>query len=188
MGPVARTGQTMTVDEFLALGEAPFRYWLVEGSLVVNEPKLPHQIAVGNLLYALTAWVRAAPGRGHAGMPADFVLDDRNVYAPDVWWVAEDRKPAPGDLDLAGLPDLVVEVRSPSTWHHDVGAKRAHYEASGIAELWLVDTAAHTVTVHRRSAPGAPVYDVVEVVAGDGVLGSPLLPGFGAVVSGLFVP
>jgi hypothetical protein len=30
--------------------------------------------------------------------------------------------------------------------------------------------------------------DVVAVVAGDEVLGSPLLPGFGAVVSGLFVP
>ena len=43
----------MTVDEFLALGEAPFKYWLVEGRLVVNEPKLPHQIAVGNILYAL---------------------------------------------------------------------------------------------------------------------------------------
>ena len=40
----------MTVDEFLALGEAPFKYWLVEGHLVVNGPKLPHQIAVGNIL------------------------------------------------------------------------------------------------------------------------------------------
>lgn len=185
---MARTGQTMTVDEFLALGEAPFKYWLVEGRLVVNEPKLPHQIAVGNILYALDSWRRATPGRGHVGMPADFILDDRNIYAPDVWWVREERKPRPGDLDLDGLPDIVVEVRSPSTWRHDLGAKRAHYEASGIAELWLVDTGTCAVMAHRRSRPTAPTYDVVDTLAGDDALTSPLLPGFGAAVAGLFVP
>ena len=178
----------MTVDEFFALGEAPFKYWLVEGHLVVNEPKLPHQIAVGNILFALQSWRRAAPGRGHVGMPADFRLDDRNVYAPDVWWVGEARRPAPGALDLAGLPDLVVEVRSPSTWRYDLGAKRTHYERSGIAELWLVDTDDQAVSAHRRSVPGAPHYDVVDVVSGDDEVTSPLLPGFSAVASRLFVP
>ena len=185
---MARTGQTMTVDEFLALGEAPFKYWLVEGRLVVNEPKLPHQIAVRRLLVALSNWVDAVPGRGHVGMPADFILDDRNIYAPDLWWVREERKPRPGDLDLDGLPDLVVEVRSPSTWRYDLGAKRAHYEASGIAELWLVDTGRCEVMAHRRSAPAVPTYDVVDTRSGDDVLTSPLLPGFGVAVAGLFVP
>jgi Uma2 family endonuclease len=178
----------MTVDAFLALGEAPFKYWLVEGRLVVNEPKLPHQIAVGNILYALDSWRRAATGRGHVGMPADFILDDRNIYAPDVWWVREERKPRLGDLDLRGLPDIVVEVRSPSTWRYDVGAKPAHYEASGIAELWLVDTGTCAVLAHRRSAPAAPTYDVVDTLSGDDVLTSPLLPGFEVAVAGLFVP
>jgi Uma2 family endonuclease len=178
----------MTVDEFFALGEAPFRYQLVEGALVVNEPKLPHQIAVANVLMALTTWRRAAPGRGYAGMPADFVLDERNVYAPDVWWVAEARKPRPGDLDLDGLPDLVVEVRSPSTWRYDLGAKRRHYASSGIAELWLVDTRSQTVAAHRRSTPSTPDFDVTVVATADDELGSPLLPGFGVAVRELFVP
>jgi Uma2 family endonuclease len=178
----------MTVDEFLALGEAPFKYWLVEGHLVVNEPKLPHQIAVRRILVALTIWVDAAPGRGEVGMPADFVLDDRNVYAPDVWWVREDRKPAPGDLDPAGLPDLVVEVRSRSTWRYDLGTKRGHYERAGIAELWLVDTTERAITVHRRSSPDAPTFDTIAIVSGDNALTSPLLPGFSAVASRLFVP
>jgi hypothetical protein len=44
----------MTVDELFALGEAPFRYQLVEGCLVVNEPKLPHQ--------TVTAHRRSTPG------------------------------------------------------------------------------------------------------------------------------
>lgn len=184
------TGLPMTVDEFLALPVAPFRYQLVEGSLVVNEPKLPHQNAVGNIYWALVSWRRAAPGRGHVGMPADFVLDERNVYAPDVWWVREARKPRDGDLDPPALPDLVVEVRESATWHHDLGAKCRHYARLGIAELWLVNARTQIVTVHRRSAPDVADFDVIDVVSGDcgDRLTTPLLPGFCVPVRELFVP
>ncbi len=184
--PVARTGQRMTADEFLALPEAPFRYQLVDGELVVNEPKLPHQVAVRNIIVALHAWRSAGAGRGFASTPADFRFDDRNIYAPDVWWVREERKPGPGDLDLAGLPDIVVEVRSPSTWRHDRGTKRARYEAAGVAELWLVDTIDHTVDVLRRSVAGAPTFDAPVVLGPGDVVTSPLLPGFSLAVDEVF--
>ncbi len=121
-------------------------------------------------------------------MPADFRLDDANIYAPDVWWVGEQRKPRPGDLDLDGLPDLVVEVRSPSTWRYDLVGKRSHYEAAGVAELWLVDTDAMSVAVHRGSGRAVATFDVVGVVGVHDRLTSPLLPGFGVVVGDLFAP
>jgi len=35
-----------------------------------------------------------------------------------------------------GPPDLAVEVRSPGSWHLDIGPKRDVYEASGTEELW----------------------------------------------------
>lgn len=183
-------GQPMTLDEFFALPVAPFRYQLVEGSLVVNEPKLTHQIAVGNVFWVLESWRRAAPDRGHVGMPADFVLDERNIYAPDVWWVAEDRKPQPTDVDPPHLPDLVVEVRNPETWHHDLGAKCRNYAQLGIAELWLVNPRTQIVTVHRRSAPGRDQFDLIDMVSGDcgARLTSPLLPGFSVPVRELFIP
>jgi Uma2 family endonuclease len=103
-----------------------------------------------------------------------------------VWWVSEARKPRRGDLDLDGLPDLVVEVRSPSTWRLDLGPKRARYGESGIAELWLVDTEVEVVTVHRRTAPGTIAYDVaLDFGVGD-TLASPLLPGFELPVADVF--
>lgn len=191
---MARTGLTnglpMTVDEFFALPVAPFRHQLVEGSLVVNEPKLPHQNAVGNIYWALVAWRRAGADRGHVGMPADFVVDERNIYAPDVWWVAEERKPREGDLDPPSLPDLVVEVRESTTWHHDLGTKCRNYARLGIAEVWLVNARTQIVTVHRRSAPGVAEFDVVELASGDcgDRLTSPLLPGFSVLVRELFIP
>ena len=49
------------------------------------------------------------------------------------------------------MPDLAVEVRSPSTWRYDVGAKKDGYERHGLPELWLVDTEARSVLVYRRA-------------------------------------
>ena len=71
-----------------------------------------------------------------------------------------------------------MEIRSPSTWRYDVGAKKAGYERHGLPELWLVDTVARTVLVFRRSSPRAPRFDVaIEFDDGRTVV-SPQLPSF----------
>ena len=83
-------------------------------------------------------------------------------------------------------PDLVVEVRSPSTWRYDTTIKFRQYEDSGVAEVWLVDTAAQTVLVYRRSTPQCASFDVaLEIGAGE-TLTSPLLEDFQLDVTELF--
>lgn len=177
----------MTALEFLALPDAPFQHQLIDGELIVNEPRLPHQVATNNLAVALTNWRRAAPGRGFASIPADFEIDAHNVFAPDLWWVAEERRPERGQLAIEGLPDLVVEVRSPSTWRYDVGRKKRRYEEGGVAELWLVDTVG-VVLVYRRSEPSVPTFDVELELDETAVLTSPLLAGFSLAVREIFEP
>jgi Uma2 family endonuclease len=177
----------MTALEFLALPEAPFQHQLIDGELIVNEPRLPHQVAATNLAVALTIWRRAASGRGFASIPADFQIDDHNVFAPDLWWVAEARRPQRGQLAIEGLPDLIVEVRSPSTWRYDIGRKKRRYEEGGVAELWLVDTVG-VVLVYRRSEPSVRTFDVELELDEETVLTSPLLPGFALPVREIFEP
>ena len=61
-----------------------------------------------------------------------------------------------------------------------------NYERHGVAELWLVDTAADVLLVFRRSDPKVATFDVsLELTAAD-VLASPLLPGFALAVSEVF--
>lgn len=170
----------MTAVEFIAAPVSDHgRPWnLVEGEVVVNEPTWTHSSAQGEILFALELWTRAAAGRGRAGSAIDIGLDDRNVFAPDVRWYRESRVPDHDSLPPYPMPDLVVEVRSPSTWRYDIGAKRAGYERHGLPELWLVDTLAHTVLAYRRSDPVAPGFDVSLELGSDQDLSSPLLPGF----------
>jgi Uma2 family endonuclease len=149
---------------------------LIDGVIVPSQPKWRHQHTAGRIYACLLAWVDGS-GFGAIGIPIDVIVDRYNVYAPDVWWVADASCVDPDEY-FRGVPDLAVEVRSPSTWHYDVGVKRARYEQHGLPELWLVDASERVVLVLRRSAPGVRAFDVEQKVSTDEVLTSPQLPGF----------
>ena len=177
--------QRMTVAEFLAL---PEQRWasLIEGEVVVNQPRALHQRVVLDLAFALMQWTRAEPRRGEVTTEIAVELDEYNWFGPDVLWYREGRGPGRAETAPQPMPDLAVEVRSPSTWRYDIGAKKARYEQYGLPELWLVDTAADVVLVFRRSAPDARAFDVsLEFARGD-ALTSPLLPGFSLPLDELF--
>ncbi|MDQ4098476.1 MAG: Uma2 family endonuclease [Actinomycetota bacterium] len=176
----------ITAEEYFALDLPERHTQLINGEIVVNKPALAHQRIAGEFYLLLTQWCRAEPGRGEAGLEVDVHLDEFNVYAPDVWWVREERIPSRDALRIVGPPDLCVEVRSPSTWRYDVGTKKRVYEATGLPELWLVDTNADTVLVFRRLSPQAAAFDV-ELELGRGQrLTSPLLPDLAIDLTELF--
>jgi Uma2 family endonuclease len=181
------TATRMTAEEYFAARDEYSRFTeLIEGELVVDEPLLEHGLVQRNVLYELTSWARAKPGRGGAFPPIDVVIGEHNVFGPDVAWVPEELLPEPIGGRLEGLPALAVEVRSPTTWRYDIGKKKAAYERAGLPELWLVDTVALTVLVFRRSSKRAPGFDVELELSGADELASPLLPGFSVPVERLF--
>jgi len=183
--PVA---ERMTAEEFLALPE-PERGWpwsLIDGEVVVNDPTMLHGEVQGELYRTLANWARAASGRGKVALPLDVGLDEHNVFKPDIVWYAKGRVPARLDRPPYPMPDLAVEVRSPSTWRYDIGVKKSGYERHGLSELWLVDTVAEVVLVFRRSQPGASSFDVSLELARRDELASPLLPSFVLPLAELF--
>jgi Uma2 family endonuclease len=181
--PVA---QRMTAEEFLALPDTDDLRWaqLIEGELIVDAPRPLHQWVAGELIYLLMSWSRAGEGRGTVWHHLGVKLDERNVFQPDVLWYREDAGPDVHSRPPSPVPQLAIEVRSPSTWRYDIGAKKAAYEREGLRELWLVDTDAKVVLIFRRSAVEAPSFDVALEV-GD-ILTSPQLEGFELALSELF--
>lgn len=185
MGAMA-VAQRMTADEFLADPDESVRSQLVEGEVVVQEPTPLHQYVVRDIFRALDHWAVARPGRGDAMMPVDVKLDEHNVFGPDLLWYGKGRSPTRHAGRPSPLPDLAVEVRSPSTWRFDIGAKKSAYERGGLPELWLVDTAADVLFVFRRSSLQAATFDVSLELTADDELTSPQLPGFALPLRALF--
>src|ERR687891_457851 len=144
------TAERMTAERYYEITVEGDRKQLVDGRIVVNEPKTVHSLLQTRLVFALCVWVEDGEGRGLAITPTDVRMDEYNIYGPDVLWFRQERIPA----DLRGypehVPDLCVEIRSEGTWRYDVGAKKRVYESGGLPELWLVDDA-DAVLVYRRS-------------------------------------
>lgn len=183
MGAIATR---MTADEYYALTVEGDRKQLVDGAIVVNEPKAIQAHLQMTLGFALRSWVEAGEGCGLVLLPTDVQLDEHNVYGPDLLWFSEERRPTNLDAYPDRLPDQCAEIRSDSTWRYDVGAKKRVYEEHGLPELWLVDDAAESVLVYRRSAPASRVFDVALELARGDLLTSPLLPGFELALDRLF--
>jgi len=186
MDAMAQVAQRMTADEYLAIPYDGRRTELVAGEVIVHLPRSLHQIVLLDVQRALDSWALASPQRGAIMLPLDVKLDERNVFGPDLLWYAGHRAPGRHDPRPYPLPNLAVEVRSPSTWRYDIGAKKAAYERAGLLELWLVDTVASEIIVFRRSTLRSSSFDVSLELTVDDELTSPQLPGFALAISALF--
>ncbi len=180
--------ERMTAGQFLALPEREDsrRLELVDGEIVVSEPTMLHNVVQVTFVFALRTWIESGQERGRVCVPLDIGLDDRNVFVPDVSWYSSTGAPDVHASRPYPVPNLAIEIRSPSTWVYDIGAKRAGYERRGLPELWLVDTAAEQVLVFRRSSADRPRFDVALELDFGETLRSPQLPGFALALDALF--
>ena len=146
---------------------------LVEGFLV-KQPSLTY----GHQAMVIDVLVKLVPLVGKALVvpaPSDVVLDDLNVYQPDVLVL---RAVPPKDARDVGIPLIAVEVLSASTARRDRRVKRKHLLAAGVAEVWILDP--DTRTVELDDATGH------RVASGDETLASTAVPGFALTPSALF--
>ena len=120
---------------------------LIAGEAVLVLPLgPPASSAQGKLYVALSHWQENTADKGLLLQDVLVAFPDGSRLAPDIaWWNAECRPPvSPGVMQR--IPDLIVEVLSPSTRANDLGVKRDLYMHSGVGELWLVDPDARTIT------------------------------------------
>ena len=128
---------------------------LIDGELYVSpSPIIRHQQAVGAILAALHAHVVE-----HGGLalpaPMDVVFAPDTAVQPDVVYLSAARAAELTEDRIVGvLPDLLVEVSSPTTRRLDLIKKRNLYEREGVPEYWFVDLEADQVDVHRLDASG----------------------------------
>jgi Uma2 family endonuclease len=168
--------QRLTVDEWFSLPDDGNQYELFEGVLcLMAPPSRRHQ----DITLDLAALIRAETlrGGGYAGVaPLGVALEARLGFLPDVVYVAPGRESILSDRGVEGVPDIVVEVLSPSTETFDRGTKLRTYLRRGVKEVWLVDPRARITSVHRtvRDRLDAPFGEKIPSTLldiGDGGLG-----------------
>ena len=124
------------------------RWELIAGELIMSpSPKEAHQTTQGYLGAPMLLFVRENDLGKVYFTPFDVVLSETDTVQPDLLFIAKDRLHIVTEDNVQGAPDLVVEIRSPSTARYDWTTKRELYARHGVKEYWLVDPEAATVAV-----------------------------------------
>ena len=180
----ATKSRLITAEDLLAMPSDDYRYELVKGELTekMPPPKYRHGVVVGRIAIALGIYAESN-NYGDVVDNAGFHLEENpdTVRAPDVAWIAPGRvvgEPA-GYPQI--VPDLAVEVKSPSDSLRDLDERAAMWLRYGSREVWVAQPVAPvSVTRYRPGQLPVTLYD-------DDVLdGGDLLPGFSIPVWRLF--
>lgn len=156
--------QTVEQQEFSRWVESRARwdlnhYELLNGRIVMTPPAgYPHGSVASRIVHLLVSFA-AARGLGEVlDSSQGFELPSGDTVEPDASFVSAERwtamgPPEPGTF-LRVVPDLVVEILSPSTAPRDRGDKKTIYEHNGVREYWLVDPRSRQLTVFLLDAQG----------------------------------
>src|SRR5262245_6651679 len=131
----------------------------LHGCIVAEPPAgWPHGKIGGSIGVELGSFVRHGrlglyfdASQGFALPSGDTVGPDAAVILQATWDAAP---PAVFGRFLRIVPDLVVEVLSPSTAWRDRSVKRKIYERNGVREYWMLDVRRREIGVLIRGAAG----------------------------------
>ncbi len=122
------------------------RWELINGVAydMTPSPSFEHQrvsIRLGSAIFNALEEGKRKSGGGECEVvaaPMDLYLPgEQSVYQPDLMVVCDPAKITQRGIE--GVPDLVVEILSPSTANKDTVRKRWCYEAAGVPEYLIVD-------------------------------------------------
>ncbi len=163
-----------TRADYMRLPEG-FPAQLIEGCLVREPaPTFNHRC----VQMRLSSTVAALVGSRRAVMaPLDILIDDLNIYQPDLVVFA---RPQSMDTDEVEIPILAMEILSPSTEGRDRNVKTRRLLGAGVREVWLIDPREATIEIHTVNG--------VREASGAGEASSRVVEGLRVVPAELFAP
>lgn len=129
-----RTG----IEAFELLPEGTLCQLINDAIILSPAPNTPHARLQSKLFSKIYNLVENT----HAGEVffalVDVYLNNKNVYQPDIFFIAAENSNIIKDRGIYGAPDLVIEVLSADK-NYDLVTKKAVYEKHGVKEYWVVD-------------------------------------------------
>jgi Uma2 family endonuclease len=178
------TEKHSTVRDYERLPEgAP--YQLIAGELIMSpSPILSHQRIIRRLALRLDDFIQREQLGEIVLSPMDVYLTQEDVYQPDLIFIRKENVHLldPNDR-IRFVPDLVIEVLSPSTGSYDYSRKKRIYCERGVREYWIVDPEDRTIEIMVKEGV---FYQTVALLRAPAMLESAMFPGFSMKVEEVF--
>ena len=138
--PVIKNGkQLLTYSDYLHFPEDGQRHEIILGEhYVTPSPSTSHQTILSGLHHQLFTQI-VTPKLGILfPAPTDLLFSDTDIVQPDLIVVLERNKKIVTEKNIQGVPDLTIEITSPSTKNQDLKDKKKLYQRYGVPEYWIV--------------------------------------------------
>jgi Uma2 family endonuclease len=183
----------MTLDQFMQRYSDQGPFELIDGAPIPVNPQITRSARIaGRLFVEMTLYVKAKDlGEVFSETPFALTADSSWVTGsrvPDLMFVQAERltklaadDPQWEDKPLLLVPDLVVEIVSPTDRASEISKKIARYVDDGVRVVWLIEPETQTVTVYTSGSK-----QITQWSSGDTLDGGDMIPGFAMPVAGLF--
>lgn len=119
---------------------------LINNQIIMAAAQLDvHQFILGQIHYDLFGHVKKSNSGQVRVAPYDVFLSNRNVFQPDICFIANENLNKIEEDGLHGAPDLVIELLSPSTSKYDLDDKKDVYERYGVKEYFIIEPATKSI-------------------------------------------
>lgn len=165
----------LTYDDYLKLPDDGNRYEILEGVLYMTPAPVPrHQRVSRNLGFILHHFVSANNLGEVFHAPLDVIFSYTSIAQPDLIFMSNARQRLVTAKNIAGPPDLVVEITSPSTSERDRLVKAQLYARHGVDYYWLLDPETQTLDEYQQQNG---TFALVNRVQGNATFTPRLFPG-----------
>ncbi|NLJ56429.1 MAG: DNA-binding protein [Firmicutes bacterium] len=133
-------GRKLTYSDYVKIPEEPgFQHEVINGILVRDpSPSFQHQRVSRRLQRILEDYFHETDPKAEIfNAPLDLNLEVHTVVQPDLMYLPGSR-PARND-PVDSVPELIVEILSPSSGRKDRVLKLNHYQSSGVPHYWILD-------------------------------------------------
>lgn len=135
-----------TYEAYAAIPSDGKSHEIIDGDHFVNPaPNLYHQQISRRIQFILYTQIEQMELGVVINSPVDVQLSEYDILQPDLVVITKPNFHIMTPIKIKGIPDLLIEILSPSTRNHDLRTKRTAYERCGVPEYWIVFPEEHQV-------------------------------------------
>lgn len=146
-----RNPKLLTYDDYAKLTPPDSNnYELRNGHIVfISTPTATHQNISMNLSAYIWQYIRPRQLGKVLTAPMDTIFSPNDTLQPDLLFVVKEREHVIKKV-VDGVPDLVVEIKSPGNSSIEMSYKKYVYESTGVKEYWYILPEKQTLTQYEN--------------------------------------